>query len=141
MEITESLLLQDEEEAEKQLKLIRNAGIQVWLDDFGTGYSSLSYLRRFTVDGIKIDRSFVRDITSDPKDQQLIQAMIAMANNLDLLVVAEGIETAEQAELISSYGCNIGQGFYYDKPMPVDEFVSRLIDKQSPKVVHLDSRM
>ncbi|MCJ2376761.1 EAL domain-containing protein [Vibrio sp. ZSDZ34] len=142
MEITESLLLQDEEEAEKQLKLIRNAGIQVWLDDFGTGYSSLSYLRRFTVDGIKIDRSFVRDITSDPKDQQLIQAMIAMANNLDLLVVAEGIETAEQAELVSSFGCDIGQGFYYDKPMPVDKFVSRLIDKQKPKnVVHIDSRM
>ncbi|USE03839.1 EAL domain-containing protein [Vibrio sp. SCSIO 43133] len=135
IEITESLLLQDEDEAERTLKAIRESGIEVWLDDFGTGYSSLSYLRKFTVDGIKIDRSFVRDIITDPKDQQLVQAMVAMAKNLDLLVVAEGIEKIEQAEKLSQYGCQIGQGYYYDKPMPVDDFVKRLINASESNVV------
>ncbi|WP_394150343.1 EAL domain-containing protein [Vibrio maritimus] len=135
MEITESLLLQDEDEAERTLKAIRASGIEVWLDDFGTGYSSLSYLRRFTVDGIKIDQSFVRDIIADSKDQQLVQAMVAMANNLDLLVVAEGIETLEQAEKLAQIGCEVGQGFYFDKPMPVDDFVRRLINESNSNVV------
>ncbi|MGR5347118.1 EAL domain-containing protein [Vibrio mediterranei] len=135
MEITESLLLQDEDEAERTLKAIRASGIEVWLDDFGTGYSSLSYLRKFTVDGIKIDRSFIRDIITDPKDQQLVQAMVAMAKNLDLLVVAEGIETPEQAEKVEKFGCQVGQGYYFDKPMPVDDFVKRLINASESNVV------
>lgn len=135
MEITESLLLQDEDEAERTLKEIRASGIEVWLDDFGTGYSSLSYLRRFTVDGIKIDQSFVRDIITDSKDQQLVQAMVAMANNLDLLVVAEGIETEEQANTLSRIGCEIGQGYYFDKPMPVDDFVKKLINESESNVI------
>ncbi|MFA0086659.1 EAL domain-containing protein [Vibrio sp. 10N.261.51.F12] len=137
MEITESLLLQDEDEAERTLKAIRESGIEVWLDDFGTGYSSLSYLRRFTVDGIKIDQSFVRDITTDVKDQQLVQAMIAMANNLDLLVVAEGIETREQARKLAQFGCQIGQGYYYDRPIPVEQFVNRLINENESNVIEL----
>ncbi|MCW8348611.1 EAL domain-containing protein [Vibrio sp. ZSDZ65] len=137
MEITESLLLQDEDEAEKSLKAIRESGIEVWLDDFGTGYSSLSYLRRFTVDGIKIDQSFIKDITTDVKDQQLVQAMIAMAKNLDLLVVAEGIETREQARKLAQFGCQIGQGYYYDRPIPVDQFVNRLINENESNVIKL----
>jgi diguanylate cyclase (GGDEF)-like protein len=135
MEITESLLLQDEDEAERTLKEIRASGIEVWLDDFGTGYSSLSYLRRFTVDGIKIDQSFVRDIITDSKDQQLVQAMVAMANNLDLLVVAEGIETEEQANTLARIGCEIGQGYYFDKPMPVDDFVKKIINESESNVI------
>ncbi|MCL9773667.1 putative bifunctional diguanylate cyclase/phosphodiesterase [Vibrio methylphosphonaticus] len=137
MEITESLLLQDEDEAEKSLKAIRKSGIEIWLDDFGTGYSSLSYLRRFTVDGIKIDQSFIKDITTDVKDQQLVQAMIAMAKNLDLLVVAEGIETREQARKLAQFGCQIGQGYYYDRPIPVDQFVNRLINESESNVIKL----
>jgi diguanylate cyclase (GGDEF)-like protein len=135
MEITESLLMQDEDEAERTLKEIRASGIEVWLDDFGTGYSSLSYLRRFTVDGIKIDQSFVRDIISDTKDQQVVQAIVAMANNLGLLVVAEGIETEEQANALARIGCEIGQGYYFDKPMPVDNFVKRLINESDSNVI------
>lgn len=124
-EVTESLLMRDENEAKKTLDAIRQLGIQVWLDDFGTGYSSLAYLRMFQVDGVKIDRSFIADIEDDNYDRALTSAVITMAKNLNISVVAEGVETPFHVGFLKYRQCDIGQGYYYSKPIPADEFEAR----------------
>lgn len=124
-EVTESLLMRDENEARKTLDAIRQLGIQVWLDDFGTGYSSLAYLRKFQVDGVKIDRSFVADIEDDQYDRALTAAVITMAKNLNISVVAEGVETPFHVSFLKNRQCDIGQGYYYSKPLPANDFEAR----------------
>ena len=122
IEITEGLLLDERAEITGKLLQFRDAGIQVAIDDFGTGYSSLSYLKKFDIDYLKIDRSFVRDLATDPNDLALSEAIIVMAHKLGLKVIAEGVETVEQRDMLSAAGCDSAQGYLYAKPMPAEEF-------------------
>lgn len=122
MEITESLLLQQQTEVLSQLKTLRDAGIRIALDDFGTGYSSLSYLSSFELDYLKIDRSFVQGIVKNSKDEAVTDAIIAMAHKLGLEVVAEGVETLEQEEVLLRQHCDFAQGYHYAKPMPEAQY-------------------
>lgn len=133
VEITESHLMLDEKAAEKMLSHLRGLGIEVWLDDFGTGFSSLSYLRRFQVDGIKIDRSFIADLEEDPQDRALTAAIVSMAKSLKLPVIAEGIEQTVQRDLLIQQQCNLGQGFLFSKPLCADEFMSFFLDAEIQK--------
>lgn len=117
IEITEGLLLEKNTAVKFQLSEFRNAGVQIAIDDFGTGYSSLSYLKKFDVDYVKIDRSFISNLTGESDDMALCEAIISMAHKLDLKVVAEGIETAEQQSLLIKAGCDYGQGYFFAKPL------------------------
>ena len=120
-EITETLIMEDSDDAVAWLNSIKDMGVGLSVDDFGTGYSSLSYLKRFPVDVVKIDRSFVRDVTEDPDDAALIEAILAMTHSLNLKVVAEGVETREQLEFLERLGCDMVQGYYFSKPVPFEE--------------------
>ena len=122
VEITEGLLLDASSAVTTKLLQLRDAGIQVALDDFGTGYSSLSYLKKFDIDYLKIDRSFTRNLTPDSSDMALSDAIIVMAHKLDLKVIAEGVETPEQRELLAAAGCDYGQGYLFARPMPAADF-------------------
>jgi diguanylate cyclase (GGDEF)-like protein/PAS domain S-box-containing protein len=122
VEITEGLLLDASSAVSNRLLQLRDAGIQVALDDFGTGYSSLSYLKKFDIDYLKIDRSFTRNLAPDSSDMALSEAIIVMAHKLGLKVIAEGVETPEQRDLLAAAGCDYGQGYLFAKPMPADQF-------------------
>ncbi|MEO5935017.1 MAG: EAL domain-containing protein [Duganella sp.] len=122
VEITEGLLLDANTAVSNKLLQLRDAGIQVALDDFGTGYSSLSYLKKFDIDYLKIDRSFTRNLAPDSSDMALSGAIIVMAHKLGLKVIAEGVETPEQRDLLAAAGCDYGQGYLFAKPMPAEEF-------------------
>jgi diguanylate cyclase (GGDEF)-like protein/PAS domain S-box-containing protein len=115
LEITESAIMNDPESAATLLAHLRTLGVRVGIDDFGTGYSSLSYLRSFPVDTLKIDRSFIRQLATDPKDLEIVQAILTLAHNLAIDVVAEGIETLNQRDKLQTMGCEFGQGFYFSK--------------------------
>lgn len=122
VEITEGLLLETKTSVKHQLLEFRNSGMQIAIDDFGTGYSSLSYLKKFDVDYVKIDRSFVSNLSSESDDLVLCEAIILMAHKLGLKVVAEGIETVEQERLLKQAGCDYGQGYLYAKPLTPNDF-------------------
>jgi diguanylate cyclase (GGDEF)-like protein/PAS domain S-box-containing protein len=122
VEITEGLLLEASPSVNRQLLEMRDAGIQVSLDDFGTGYSSLSYLQKFDIDYIKIDQSFIRNLKPASKELALCKAMIVMAHELGIKVIAEGIETEEQRDLLIAAGCDSGQGYLFARPMIAAEF-------------------
>jgi len=122
IEITEGSLLDARVEVMQSLLNFRDAGIQVAIDDFGTGYSSLSYLKKFDIDYLKIDRSFVRDLATDPNDLALSEAIVVMAHKLGLKVIAEGVETVEQSDMLMAANCDYAQGFLYARPMPAEEF-------------------
>jgi diguanylate cyclase (GGDEF)-like protein len=126
IEITEGLLLDATSLVKSKLLDLRDAGIQVALDDFGTGYSSLSYLKKFDIDYIKIDRSFVRNLTATSNDMALCEAIIVMAHKLGLKVIAEGIESATQRHLLAAAGCDYGQGYFFSPPLPSHEFEALL---------------
>ncbi|HET7174868.1 MAG TPA: EAL domain-containing protein [Gammaproteobacteria bacterium] len=126
LEFTESAVMRDTRDVGNTINRLDELGVKLALDDFGTGYSSLSYLRRFHLDKIKIDQSFVRDIGVDPDDAAITVAIIGMARNLKVAVVAEGVENREQAEFLRSHGCDAFQGYYFSKPLAADAFASFL---------------
>lgn len=124
LEITESLFMEEDHRVLAILNELRTMGINLSLDDFGTGYSSLSYLKRFPVNILKIDRSFVVDIGKDTESQGLVEAIIAMAHSQNMKVIAEGAETEEQVAFLRSRGCDEVQGFYFSHPLPAEEFAA-----------------
>jgi len=129
MEITERVLVGGNEDAIRALRQIDALGIQLAIDDFGTGYSGLSYLKQFPIDTVKIDQSFVRDLTTDADDEAIVRAIIAMSKSLKLGVVAEGVEHAEQMERLRELGCDLLQGYYFSRPIPLDE-ADRFLQRQ-----------
>ncbi|WP_415879781.1 EAL and GGDEF domain-containing protein [Methylomonas sp. TEB] len=128
IEITEGLLLDANSSVAEQLLSFRDAGIQVSLDDFGTGYSSLSYLKKFDIDYLKIDQSFVRNLATGSDDMALCEAIIVMAHKLGIKVIAEGIETSSQRDLLTAAGCDFGQGYLFAKPLRAQEFEQLFAD-------------
>ncbi len=128
LEITEGVLMSGHRDVEKALAALSNLGLSIAMDDFGTGYSSLSYLRSYPFNVLKIDRSFINDITIDPRDKELINAAIAMAHGLNLEVVAEGVEAKEQLTILTELGCDYAQGNYFSKPLSAAE-MSTLLER------------
>ncbi|GHA75815.1 GGDEF domain-containing protein [Lysobacter bugurensis] len=126
VELTETTVISDEAQVTALLARLRLMGVKIWLDDFGTGFSGLSHLRRVPVDGVKIDRSFVADIPRDPDDLALTTAIIAMAHSLNIVVVAEGVEKAEQSSVLRDRGCDLAQGYWYGHPVDIDGFLALL---------------
>ena len=131
IEITEGLLLNAVDEVIEKLEAFRAAGIQISIDDFGTGYSSLAYLKRFDIDFLKIDKTFVRDIETDDNDLALSKAIIVMAHALGLKVIAEGVETANQLQMLKDAGCDYAQGYFFSEPTSVDDFETLLQTKNT----------
>lgn len=131
LEITERVLLEADAASDSKIQQLQTAGLQLALDDFGTGYSSLSYLKRFDIDYIKIDRSFVCNLHRDSEDVVLCQAIIVMAHQLGIQVVAEGVETLEQHQILLEAGCDFGQGYWYCRPVPAEEFTQRLAEQKA----------
>jgi diguanylate cyclase (GGDEF)-like protein/PAS domain S-box-containing protein len=126
LEITENLLLRESDQATAWLYSLKECGVKLAVDDFGTGYSSLSYLKRFPVDILKVDRSFVKDVPHDQEDVSLVTAIVAMADSLGIAVVAEGVETEEQRLFLKEIGCDYMQGFLFDKPLSAGEMEQRI---------------
>jgi EAL domain-containing protein (putative c-di-GMP-specific phosphodiesterase class I) len=127
LELTESVLMKHAESTASILKALRAKGVQLAVDDFGTGYSSLSYLRRFPIDALKIDQSFVRQITTVPDEAIIVAAVIGMGRSLKLRVVAEGVETQEQLAFLQAHQCDEAQGYYFSQPVLPQQF-ARLLE-------------
>ena len=130
LELTESILIQNAEGVLASLKRLKQIGVKLSIDDFGTGYSSLSYLKRFDIDKLKIDQSFIRDLPSDPDDAAIVRAIIQMAHSLGLRAIAEGVETAELLQQLRGFGCDEAQGYHYARPMPAAE-AARYLTQQT----------
>jgi EAL domain-containing protein (putative c-di-GMP-specific phosphodiesterase class I) len=126
LELTESVLMQNADSTIALLRELKTIGVQLAIDDFGTGYSSLSYLKRFPVDVLKIDQSFIREVTFDSDVAVIVDAVINIGNCLRQRVIAEGIETEEQLGFLRNHQCEEGQGYYFSRPLPAEEF-SRLM--------------
>ena len=126
LELTESVLAHDVDEVVSRMQALKAMGISFALDDFGTGFSSLSYLKRMPLDQLKIDQSFVRDVTVNASDASIVRAVIALSQGLSLQVIAEGVETEEQRELLHRYGCASYQGYLFGRPVPIEEFEQHL---------------
>jgi EAL domain-containing protein (putative c-di-GMP-specific phosphodiesterase class I) len=122
LELTESAVMKDGEESIAILRRLKDKGVQLTIDDFGTAYSSLNYLKRFPIDKVKIDRSFIADIVSDKIDFAIVGAIVTLAHSMGLKVVAEGVETAEQRELVSTHWCDELQGYLFGRPMDASQF-------------------
>ena len=127
LELTESVVLSDVHDVVTKMHALKRLGVRLSLDDFGTGYSSLSYLKKLPLDQIKIDQSFVRDITTDPSDALMVQTIINLAKNFSLNVIAEGVETESQLDFLRQNGCMAFQGYLFSKPVPIDEFEALLL--------------
>jgi EAL domain-containing protein (putative c-di-GMP-specific phosphodiesterase class I) len=126
LELTEGVAMTDPEAAIAMMDKLHQRGILLSIDDFGTGYSSLNYLKRFKVYKVKIDQSFVRDITTDPDDRAIVSAIISMAGSLGMHTIAEGVETTGQLAFLQAQGCEEVQGYLYSRPVPADEFLRLL---------------
>lgn len=121
LEITESVMMRDPQASLEAMKVFRGLNIHLVIDDFGTGYSSLSYLKRFPVDTLKVDKSFVDGLGKDAESTAIVGAVISLAKSLGMRVTAEGIETAEQLAQLRTLGCDQGQGYFFSKPLPPDQ--------------------
>ncbi|WP_420472938.1 EAL domain-containing protein [Noviherbaspirillum sp. ST9] len=133
LEITESTLMENAQDTLEALHRLRSLGVRLSIDDFGTGYSSLSYLKRFPVDIIKIDRSFVRDVPHDVDDASIVTGIIALAHSLRLEVVAEGVETESQLRFLGEQACDMLQGYYLSQPIPADQFARDILSKANQR--------
>ena len=131
IELTESMVMTDVDHTVGILRDLKALGVQMSIDDFGTGYSSLSYLKRFPIDVLKIDQSFVRDITLDPDDAAIVTTIISLAHNLRLNVIAEGVETEAQLQYLQRHGCDEIQGYYFSRPVPAEAFAELIRDGKS----------
>ncbi|HZF19250.1 MAG TPA: EAL domain-containing protein [Burkholderiales bacterium] len=131
LELTESMVIQNTERAGRVLREIKAMGVRLAIDDFGVGYSSLTHLKRFPIDTLKVDRSFIRDLPTDSEDKAITEAIIAMGKSLNLTVVAEGVETEEQQAFLKEHDCDEMQGFFFSKPIPPDAFAELL--RQRPQ--------
>jgi len=132
LELTENLLVHDIKDVAKKMKKLKAHGLQFSIDDFGTGYSSLAYLKQLPLDTLKIDQSFVRDITTDPNNAAIVESILAMSSRLGFRVVAEGVETPEQLEFLTTRECDLYQGYLYSKPVPAEEFEMLLRKSKEP---------
>jgi EAL domain-containing protein (putative c-di-GMP-specific phosphodiesterase class I) len=128
LEITESALMENMQERVAELQSLRADGVGIEIDDFGTGYSSLSYLKQLPIDTVKIDRSFIHNIDSNPVDAAIVSAIFAMAQTMRLRVVAEGVETQGQLQVLGRYGCAYAQGYYFSKPLRAEDCRKLLIE-------------
>ena len=126
LELTESMVMQSPERVTKLLAAIKKMGVRIAIDDFGVGYSSLAHIKRFPIDTLKVDRSFIRDLAGNAEDRAITEAIIAMGKTLSLTVVAEGVETQEQQTFLLSHGCDAMQGYYFSRPVPQEQFASFL---------------
>jgi predicted signal transduction protein with EAL and GGDEF domain len=126
LELTESMVMRSPDRALEVLEAVKRMGVRLAIDDFGVGYSSLTHLKRFPIDTLKVDRSFIRDIPQDSEDKAITEAIIAMGKSLNLTVVAEGVETLEQQSFLREHECDEMQGFYFSKPIPGDRFAELL---------------
>ena len=131
IEITEGVMMQEEQETQELFDQLSRLGISFSIDDFGTGYSNLGYLKRFPIDSLKIDQSFIRDITTDPSDAAIVKAIIGMAHSLGIKTVAEGVETQAQKEFLLAHGCDFMQGYYFSVPLMPEAFAA-LLDAGKP---------
>jgi EAL domain-containing protein (putative c-di-GMP-specific phosphodiesterase class I) len=125
LEITESAMIGDANSTRDLLLCLRAMGVRVALDDFGTGYSSLSYLKGFSFDELKIDRSFIVALQSDQRSMAIVHTIVSLARNLDMTIVAEGIEELDQATLLEAAGCVRGQGYYFGRPVPIEALLNQ----------------
>jgi len=130
LEVTESILLEDDERALEIFRSIRGLGVRIAFDDFGTGYASLTYLKKFPLDRMKIDKSFVSKLRANSEDMAIVGATVSLGKLLGLSVIAEGIEDQATADLLRSRGCDEGQGYYFGWPMPASEFEQRFLSKE-----------
>jgi EAL domain-containing protein (putative c-di-GMP-specific phosphodiesterase class I) len=137
LELTETVLMEDQEISRKMLDELKTLGLLVAMDDFGTGYSSLGFLKRFPVDILKIDRTFIRDICEDNDDRAICSAIVTLGQALKLDVIAEGVETLEQMALLRDQGCHIIQGFLFARPMPAEKVLSWLTDEGDSVVMKM----
>jgi EAL domain-containing protein (putative c-di-GMP-specific phosphodiesterase class I) len=134
MEITEGMVMQDAERAIRILTAIKALGVRLAIDDFGVGYSSLAQIKRFPIDTLKVDSSFIRDIPQNREDRAITEAIIAMGRTLSLTVIAEGVETKEQEEFLRDHACDQSQGYYFSKPISSDDFI-RFMQEQAISTV------
>jgi EAL domain-containing protein (putative c-di-GMP-specific phosphodiesterase class I) len=127
LEVTEDILLLNEQQVLDTFQRIQELGVRVVFDDFGTGYASLSYLKKFPLDGLKIDRSFVLELLADSDDAAIVGSTVGLSKQLGLSVIAEGIENRATADLLVSMGCEEGQGYFFGRPMPATAFESQFL--------------
>jgi EAL domain-containing protein (putative c-di-GMP-specific phosphodiesterase class I) len=132
LEITESLIMQDIDANIRKLRAVRDMGVEIAVDDFGTGYSSLSYISRLPINTLKIDRAFIMNMTSKPDDLSIVSTIISLGHSLELKVVAEGVETEEQANLLRLLKCDEFQGYLFSRPVPAEQIEILLQEKKSP---------
>jgi len=130
LEITESLLMRDVETTIARLTSFQDLGIEISIDDFGTGYSSLAYLKRFSINALKVDQSFIREIPHDPDDAAIVRAVVALGHSLRLRVVAEGVEHESQLAFLKELGCDEVQGYYFSRPLSSDAFAEWVMSRQ-----------
>jgi EAL domain-containing protein (putative c-di-GMP-specific phosphodiesterase class I) len=124
LELTESILVSNAESVTSELRRLRALGVSISIDDFGTGYSSLAYVKKFPVDRIKIDQSFVRNIVTDPNDAAIVRAIINLGHGLGIDVIAEGVDSPEQVDMLRAEGCEEAQGYLFARPCPAEDFIA-----------------
>lgn len=128
LEITERLLMNQPQNAKDTLTMCRKAGLGVAIDDFGTGYSSLSYLHYYPIDTLKIDQSFIRNMLQDKTSRELVKSILALGSNMNMKTIAEGVEHAEEAQMLLEMGCERAQGYYFSRPHPENEITDKLYE-------------